>query len=99
MAVYPGSMGRPVKQLGLTLEERIELRNRVRAATTPQRDSLRARIILQRAQGEKIEEVAQQLSVSVTCVAKWSSRFETQGLAGLKDAPGRGRKPWLPKDK
>jgi hypothetical protein len=32
---YSGSMGRPVKHVALTLEERIELRNRVRAATTP----------------------------------------------------------------
>lgn len=92
-------MARPVKQLALTLEERIELRNRVRAATTTQRDSLRARIVLQRARGEKVEEVARHLGVSVTCVSKWSSRFETQGLAGLKDAPGRGRKPSLPKEK
>jgi transposase len=92
-------MGRPVKQLALTLEERIELRNRVRAATTPQRDSLRARIILQRARGEKIEDVADQLGVSVACVSKWSSRFETDGLPGLKDASGRGRKPSLPKEK
>ena len=92
-------MGRPVKQLTLSLEERIELRNRVRAATTPQRDSLRARIILQRARGEKVEEVANQLGVSVACVSKWSSRFETGRLPGLKDASGRGRKPWMPKEK
>jgi transposase len=92
-------MGRPVKPLAVTLEERLELRNRVRAATTPQRDSLRARIILQRARGEKVQEVARQLGVSVACVSKWSSRFEREGLAGLKDAAGRGRKPWLPKEK
>ena len=75
-------MGRPVKKLALTLEERIELRNRVRASTTPQRDGLRARIILERARGEKVEDVADQLGVSVTCVSKWSSRFETDGLPG-----------------
>ena len=92
-------MGRPVKPLAVTLEERLELRNRVRAATTPQRDSLRARIILQRARGEKVQDVARQLGVSVACVSKWSSRFEREGLAGLKDAAGRGRKPWLPKEK
>jgi len=92
-------MGRPVKKLALAPEEKAELRNRVRAKTTSQRDSLRARIILERAQGKKAEEVARQLSVSVTCVSKWSSRFETEGLAGLKDAIGRGRKPSLPKEK
>jgi transposase len=92
-------MGRPVSQVDVTLDERIELRSRVRGGTTPQRDNLRARIILLRAQGIKVEEVARQLGVSVTCVSKWSSRFEAQGLEGLKDAPGRGRKPSLPKEK
>ena len=92
-------MGRPVKKLEAALEERVELRNRVRASTTPQRDSLRARIILLRLHGEKAEGVARQLGVSVACVSKWTSRFETLGLEGLKDSPGRGRKPSLPKEK
>jgi len=92
-------VGRPVKQIEVSLEERVELRNRVRASTTPQRDSLRARIVLLRERGKTVHEVAQQLGVSVACVCKWSSRFEALGLQGLKDAPGRGRKPSLPKEK
>src|SRR3982751_1180567 len=92
-------MGRPVKKVEAALEERVELRNRVRASTTPQRDSLRARIILLRLRGEKAEEVARRLGVSVACVSKWTSRFETLGLEGLKDLQGRGRKPSLPKEK
>jgi transposase len=92
-------MARPVSKVELTLEERIELRNRVRAATTPQRDSMRARIILLRAQGQKLEEVARRLGVSIASAAKWSGRFERLGLEGLKDAPGRGRKSWLPPEK
>jgi transposase len=97
--VYSIYMGRPVKQLDATVEERVELRNRVRASTTPQRDSLRAQIILLRLRGEKVEAVARQLGVSVPCVCKWSSRFEIAGLQGLKDTAGRGRKPSLPKEK
>ena len=81
------------------MEERIELRNRVRATTTPQRDSLRARIVLMRLRGIKVEQVASELRISVPSVSKWSSRFEAHGLAGLKDAAGRGRKPSLPKEK
>jgi transposase len=92
-------MGRPVKKLEATLEERIELRNRVRASTTPQRDNLRARIILLRLHGEKAEAIARRLGVSGACVSKWTGRFETLGLEGLKDAQGRGRKPSLPKEK
>jgi len=92
-------MARPVSQVELTLEERIELRSRARATTTPQRDSMRARIILLRSQGEKLQDVARRLGVSIACAAKWSGRFERLGLDGLKDAPGRGRKSWLPKEK
>jgi transposase len=35
----------------------------------------------------------------MTTVSLWSSRFELQGLDGLKDKKGRGRKPFLPVDK
>ena len=30
------------------------------------------------------------------CGCKWSQRLEREGLAGLRDRPGRGRKPSLP---
>jgi transposase len=92
-------MARPVAQLDLTLEERIELQKRSRAATTPQRESLRARIVLLRAKGKKEEDVATELGVSMNCVSKWSSRFEAFGLDGLVDKAGRGRKPSLPAGK
>ena len=89
-------MARPVSPLDVTPEERIELQRRFRASTTPQRESLRARIILLRAKGKKEEDVATELGVSMTCVSKWSSRFEAFGLDGLADKPGRGRKASLP---
>lgn len=92
-------MARPVSQLDVTVEERIELQRRARAATTPQRESLRARIILLRARGNKEKEIVMKLGVSMTCVSKWSSRFEAFGLDGLSDKPGRGRKPSLPAGK
>lgn len=92
-------MPRPISQLDVTSEERTELRRRAHAATSPQRESLRARIILLRGHGRREQDVARELGVSVTCVSKWSSRFEVQGLAGLRDAPGRGRKPWLAPEK
>jgi transposase len=92
-------MARPVSKIDLTLEQRTELERRTRAATTPQRDSLRARIVLLRARGKKLEEVAEQLGMSIPSVSKWSRRFQSLGLEGLSDAPGRGRKPWLPQEK
>ena len=92
-------MARPIERLELTAEERAELERRLHATTIPKRDSLRASIVLLRADGCKEKVVARRLRVSMTSVSKWSKRFSEDGLEGLRDRPGRGRKPWLPVDK
>ena len=92
-------MARPVSRLELTASERQELERRVKAPSASQRDSLRAAIILRRAQGIKQVQVAAELGVSVACVNKWSQCFDREGLAGLADAKGRGRPASLPADK
>jgi transposase len=92
-------MARPISIVELTDEERSELQRRVRASTTSQRDSLRAHIVLLRAGGLRESAVAEQLGTSRTTVSLWSRRFEERGLEGLRDRPGRGRKPWLPAEK
>ena len=66
------------------------------APTTSQRDCLRARIVLLRADGRSLQQAARQLGVSVPCVHKWSQRFDLHGLRGLVDKPGRGRKRSIP---
>ena len=43
--------------------------------------------------GISVETVAEELSTTAKCVSTWSKRFENQGLAGLDDKPGRGRRP------
>ena len=83
----------------MTPEEQVELERRVHAVTASKRDSLRAGIVLLRAQGRKEQVVARRLGVSLTCVSKWSKRFGEAGLPGLQDQPGRGRKAWLPVEK
>lgn len=92
-------MARPISILSLSPDEEKELRRRTQAATTSRRDSLRAEIVLLRAQGVREIDVANQLSVSLPCVSKWSKRFDLEGMAGLSDKVGRGRKPSLPLDK
>ena len=92
-------MARPISVLELTPEEEQELRRRVRSSTTAKRDDLRASVVLRRAEGVRQVEVAQDLGVSVACVNKWSHRFELDGLEGLKDRKGRGRKPSIPAEK
>ena len=92
-------MARRVSVIELTPEERTVLLRRVKSATTRQRDALRARIILLRAEGRSEQSVAAELGVSVNTVSLWSSRFELKGMEGLNDVPGRGRKPWLDPEK
>ena len=92
-------MARPISKVDLTEAERQALEGRVHAWTASQRDSLRAAIILRRAEGIKQAQVARELGVSVACVNKWSQRFERDGLDGLQDVKGRGRPPSLPSDK
>ncbi len=87
------SMARPVTVLELTAEEETELNRRVRASTTSTRDCLRARIVLLRSKGMKQSEVARVVGLSTASVNKWSQRFEREGLDGLADRAGRGRKP------
>ena len=89
-------MARTVSPVEITESERIELERRVKASTASKRDSLRAAIILLRAEGKRQVGVAAGLNVSVACVNKWSQRFERDGLEGLQDKSGRGRPPSIP---
>jgi len=88
--------GRPIEPVLLTAEEKSELERRAKAPTASKRESERAEIILLRAAGHGQAEVARQLGFSSLMVSKWTARFRRQGLAGLEDKPGRGRKPSLP---
>jgi transposase len=90
------AMARPISIIEITPEERRELQRRVKAHTSPQRDSLRATIILKRAAGMKQVDVADELGVSVACVNKWSQRFEREGIEGLKDKQRSGRPNEIP---
>jgi transposase len=54
---------------------------------------------LLRLEGESETDVAKELGCSLGAVCKWSKRFDAQGMIGLKDAPGRGRKERLPTEK
>ena len=91
-------MARPISIIELSTAEEKELRRRVSAHSSSKRDSLRAAIILRRAEAMKQADVAEDLGVSIPCVNKWSQRFERDGLEGLADKPGRGRKPSIPEE-
>jgi transposase len=75
--------------------QRAELEALVRAPTTAQRTVRRARLILACGQGRSQEQAAREVGVRRRIATKWCGRFRKLGLAGLADAPGRGRKPAL----
>ena len=74
---------------------REELERIRRAKTSSQRMAFRAGIILASAERLNQQEVAAQMKTSRQTVGLWQARFASNGLAGLCDAPGRGRKPSL----
>lgn len=79
--------------LVLTETERAELRRRVRAHTTAQRDVTRARIVLLAADGAANRQIARLVGMDADRVGSWRRRFERERLAGLVDRPRSGRPP------
>lgn len=85
-------MARRAPRIELSAEERRTLESMVRAPSSPQRDVLRARIVLLAASEQRNEQIQAALQVSKPVVIKWRRRFAAQRLEGLRDQAGRGRK-------
>jgi transposase len=92
-------MARPIKRLHAEPAIVKELRRRAKATTSAVREQERASIILLRLGGMGVEAVAVELGTTPKRISLWSKRFEEQGLAGLDDKPGRGRRPSIPATK
>jgi transposase len=75
----------------LSAEERTELTRRKRAASSEQRESLRAGIVLRAAEGLDNIAVGNALGVTRKTVGKWRARFVKGRLVGLEDEPRSGR--------
>ena len=80
----------------LSEEEERELRQRAARYTLPYREVQRAKLVLMAAAGLQNGEIARRLEVRVDTVRKWRKRFFEERLAGLEEAPGRGRRPVFP---
>ena len=77
-------------------DDRPQLEQWVRAATTPQRVVWRSRIVLLGLDGHSAADIASQIGVSHPTVRLWLRRFASAGAAALlHDAPGRGRHPLI----
>mgnify|MGYP001617633677 CR=1 FL=1 len=58
----------------------------------------RARVILLAADSVDNNEIAERVGLSFVSVSKWRTRYAKQGIVGLKDTSGRGRKRRLSHD-
>jgi transposase len=82
--------GRPKKVLELTADEREKLVLLSRRPKSSQALAMRARIVLQCAEGLASDKVAQKLGVTRPTVGKWRERFCLRRLEGLLDEPRPG---------
>jgi transposase len=83
-------LGRPLQPLVLTSDERTTLETWARRRMTAQALALRARLVLQAANGESNTVIARRERVTKATVGKWRSRFLGKRLDGLLDEPRPG---------
>jgi transposase len=74
-------------------QERATIEKLMRSRTAPAGIYQRACIISWSSEGQTPSEIAARLGHKFDNVAKWIRRFNEQGLQGLEEKPGRGRKP------
>lgn len=55
----------------------------------------RCQCLLLSQQGYEVKDLAQVCAVSPITIYGWLNRWEADGIVGLRDKPGRGRKPIL----
>ena len=80
----------------LTAEQRRELQAWTCRYTLPDRDVVRAKIVLMAADGLDNDEIAARLDTRREIVSKWRKRFYEHGLPGLEGSPRGGRPPVFP---
>lgn len=80
----------------LSSEQQEFLEAQLRRHNLSQAMSRRYRVVLCVANGMSLVATAQQVGMSEKHIRKWLKRFLEEGFEGLKDRPGRGRKPSFP---
>lgn len=70
-----------------------ELEGWLRSTNLKQGLARRARLLLLLHRGHTLKGAAQTAGLTARHARKWAKRYLTQGLPGLADKPGRGRKP------
>lgn len=83
-------MTTPASPLELSPKDRLALERQVSEGDSLQKE--RAQILLCRASGLTQKDTARIVGCSQKTVWKWTDRYRKNGMKGLVDAPGRGRK-------
>jgi transposase len=86
-------MPRHAPKLECSAEDKARLLAITKGGTAEARAVARARIILACLEGKQIQQVAQELRVSIPTVTKWRKRFALWGLRGLRDQLRPGKPP------
>jgi transposase len=74
-------------------EEAKVIEQLIRSRRVPAGVYQRALIIKWSSEGETPADIARRLPMKWDNIVKWIRRFNQEGLAGLQERPGRGRKP------
>jgi transposase len=82
--------GMAAKTVVVSLEDRLVLERVVRARKCERRMLERAQVVLLAAEGLSAPRIAARVGCSEKLVKRWRSRYERDGLEGLKDAPRSG---------
>src|SRR5260370_21696115 len=87
------AIGRPLRVVELTAEERREVSGFAASRSLPHALVSRARLVLLAAEGVPNKEIAERLNWSKPTVGKWRQRFVEHRLQGIYDElrPGRPR--------
>lgn len=91
-------MSAPAPALVISPEQREVLETWTRSRILPHRMVQRARLVLMAADGIANEVIAARLGISKDKVIRWRRRFATDGVDGLEEAQGRGRRPTYGRD-
>ena len=84
-----------VLSITLTPDERETLLTWQRSTTIPAGSARRGQIMLLLGDGMPVVQIADTVGVTHRVVYKWARRFLQDGIEGLADKPGRGRRPAL----
>src|SRR6516225_6976186 len=85
-------MSKQRRKLVLSSAEKEQLRQLIRAQSTPQGLAQRARVVQLATQGMGVRAIGLQVGMHYNQVAKWRRRYIKGGLGVLQDAPRSGRK-------